>query len=300
VSIAALILFVLLYARAGALHGSRFQLFVAGPDANNLLKGSDVWLNGQRVGVVKNIDFNTPSAPPDRRVVIEMEVLSDVRPLIRIDSRATLRSGGTVIGAPVVYISSGSTKARGVAPGDTLSSGGSADLELAASRFTESMEQVPSLIADSKQIIADTKVVGSRLSVVMAGQSNRKGPSFSQRADAFMRTVGGRGSAGRLMQDAAVRARLARSMASMDTLRTLLGGRMDQVGRFRRDSTLAPEVRQLRADVSNLRELAKSPDGTIGRMNADSAVKRGLDSAFAELNALLADIKKHPLKYARF
>jgi hypothetical protein len=72
-----------------------------------------------------------------------------------------------------------------------------------------------------------------------------------------------------------------------------------QVGRFRRDSTLAPKVRRLMSDVSDLRALAKSPIGTVGRMGADSAVQRGLDSAFAELNALLADIKKHPAKYAR-
>jgi hypothetical protein len=71
------------------------------------------------------------------------------------------------------------------------------------------------------------------------------------------------------------------------------------VGRFRRDSTLGPNVRQLLADVSRLRDIAAAPTGTIGRMQSDSAVQRGLDSAFAELNALLADIKKHPFKYAK-
>jgi hypothetical protein len=85
----------------------------------------------------------------------------------------------------------------------------------------------------------------------------------------------------------------------MDTLHLLLATRMDQAGRFRRDSTLAPEVRRLMSDVAALRVQAASPTGTIGRTRVDSALQRGLDSAFAELNALLADIKKHPLKYAR-
>jgi hypothetical protein len=192
-----------------------------------------------------------------------------------------------------------SETAREVHPGDTLSSGGSADLELAASKLTESMEAVPSLIADSKQIMADTKTAGNRLNIVMAGESNRTGSSFSHTASALMRKMSGRGSAGLLLRDAAVRTHVARAMAAMDTLHQLLGGRMGEVGRFRRDSSLAPAVRQLRADVAILREQAKSPTGSIGRMNADSAIKQGLDSAFAELSALLADIKKHPSKYIR-
>jgi ABC-type transporter Mla subunit MlaD len=283
----ALTLFVLIYARSGALHGDRFRLFVAGPDANNLLKGSEVWLNGQRVGVVRNIAFNDPSAPPDLRVVIETEVLTNVRPLIRLDSRATLRSGGTVIGAPVVYITAGSRKSRGVVPDDTLRSGGSPDLELAASKFTESMEEVPTLLADSRQVMADTKIVGNRLSVVLAAKDENA--AFLKSATALIGKFRGRGFG----------ARLSHTMAAVDSLHVLLTTRMDEVGRFRRDSSLAPSVRALRADVAQLRDMASSPDGTIGRTRADSALRRELDSAFAELNTLLADIKKHPLKYSK-
>jgi hypothetical protein len=47
-----------------------------------------------------------------------------------------------------------------------------------------------------------------------------------------------------------------------------------------------------------MRALAMSPDGTVGRVVADSALHQGLDSAFAELTSLVADIKKHPLRYA--
>jgi hypothetical protein len=71
------------------------------------------------------------------------------------------------------------------------------------------------------------------------------------------------------------------------------------MGRFRRDTTLGAAVRTLRDDVSALRALAASPDGTVGRIATDSAMVRGLDSLFVELTALIADIKKHPLRYAR-
>jgi hypothetical protein len=37
----------------------------------------------------------------------------------------------------------------------------------------------------------------------------------------------------------------------------------------------------------------------VGRITSDSALTRGLDSLFIELTALMADIKKNPLRYAR-
>src|SRR3954467_8664625 len=82
---------VLTYARTGVVRGDKFRLFVAVPDASNVLKGTDVWLNGQRVGTVASIDFAPPSAPPDERVVIATDVLTRVRSHLRADSRATLQ-----------------------------------------------------------------------------------------------------------------------------------------------------------------------------------------------------------------
>ena len=297
-AIIALTLFILIYARSGALRGSRFRLFIAAPDASNLLTGSDVWLNGQRVGVVRNIAFNSPVAPPEVRVVIETEVLSDVRNLIRLDSRASLRSGGTIIGAPVVYINAGTMDAREVIPDDTLRAAGNPDLEIAASRVTESMDQLPALLANSRAIISDAKTASNRMSLILARAP--KSSSVSKNANALLsKLTVGRGSASRMMRDTVLRSRMTQSMAAMDSLRQLLATRTDEFGRFRRDSTLAPLVRDLRADVAHLRVMAASTGGTIGRAGADSSLRRGLDSAFLELNALFADIKKHPVKYSR-
>ena len=111
--------------------------------------------------------------------------------------------------------------------------------------------------------------------------------------------TGGGGSARRLMSDQDMRHRITRTMAASDSLRALLSSLMAEVGRFRRDSSLGRSVASLRDDVASLRVLAKSPDGTVGRITTDSALVRGLDSLFVELNALVADIKAHPLRYAR-
>jgi len=298
-----LTLFVILYARAGALHGSKFRLFAAAPDANNLRRGSEVWLDGLRVGTVQAIEFNGPAAPIPVRVVIAMDVLSDVRSRIRLDSPAELRNGGSVIGEPVVYIGSGTLEKREVVSGDTLRAAGNPDLEIAASKVASSMEQIPVLLADSRTIIANAKTAGNHMSTVLAGgvgNESRGASSLSKKASAVMaKLTGGRGSASRMLRDTALRSRVTQSMAGMDSVRQLLASRAGEFGRFRRDSSLAPAVRDLRLEIAHLREMADTTTGTVGRARADSALRRGLDSAFLELGVLLADIKKHPLKYSR-
>lgn len=297
VAIALGIFAILRYARTGALHGKQFTLYVATSDAYNLLTGSDVWLNGQRVGVVRRIGYNHASTPPDVRIIIEADVLESVRPLIRLDSRASLRSGGTVIGSPIVYLSAGSLESREVVAGDTLRAAGNPDVERAASRVTESAEQLPQIIDDSKAIASNLQVTRQRVSRILAGAPT--GSTFVASASQLMRrlTTGG-GSAARALRDTTIRGRIARSMAAMDTVRSLVAGHAAGIGRFRRDSTLARSLTLLRDDVASLRATSDSSRG-FARMTADSTLRRSLDSAFAELNALLADVKAHPFKYAR-
>lgn len=297
VGIVLLAFLVLTYARTGVVRGSKFRLYVAVPDANNVLKGTDVWLNGQRVGTVARIDFAPPSAPPDERVVIAADVLTRVRDHIRLDSRANLQSGGTIIGAPVVYITSGTPTRRVIAPGDTIRGTGKSDFEIAASRATEAVEELPGIISDSKVILANAKVAGSRLSSIVQRGGQR---SFAAQGSQLMQKLSsGRGSARLLMRDQELRRRAASTLAATDSLRTLLASRMDEMGRFRRDSSLGRAVLALRDDVSELRALARDPNGTVGRITGDSALVRGLDSLFVELNTLMADIKKNPLRYVR-
>lgn len=298
VAIVAMVYSVLRYARTGVLRGDKFLLYVAVPDATNLLKGSEVWLNGQQVGTVTAIHFAPPTDSLYMRVVITTEVLTEMREAIRVDSRVELKSGGSVIGAPVVYLNAGTLRARGVVPGDTLRGAGISDFEIAASQVTEALTEVPAIMTDAKIILANTKSVGARLNGMMSADRGH-GTLSAQTKSLMAKLTTGRGSAALLMRDPAIRRRVERSMASADTLRGLLASRMDEMGRFKRDSTLARSVRTLRDDIAELRVLAASPSGTVGRIAADSALIRSLDSVFVELTALMADIKKNPLRYSK-
>jgi hypothetical protein len=298
VSLVAIAVIVLTFARTGALRGKKFRLYVAVPDATGVLEGSDVWFNGQRIGTVGSIGFAQSSAPVEHRVIIATDVLERMRPDIRLDTRAALRSGGTVIGAPVIYLSGGSVNTRAVVAGDTLGGAGKSDFEIAASRVTESLEALPAIMSDVQVISTSARAAANHFSAAMktSGGPAALGANFSR---LMTRLSGGRGSASRLVHDATIRSRISGILATTDSIRVLAGSRANEFGRFRRDSSLGPRVDSLRVELVRLRALAAAPTGTAGRVRSDSALQRDVRSALAQVDSLLTDMKKHPLRYAR-
>jgi hypothetical protein len=95
-------------------------------------------------------------------------------------------------------------------------------------------------------------------------------------------------------------ARAKRAMAQTDSLRALLATNDNSFGRFRRDSTIMGVASRLRAELGEIQRLAASPDGTIGRIRADSAIIHAVHRDLAALDSLIADMKKHPLRYNPF
>ena len=124
------------YARVGALRGDRMRLYAAVGAARGVLKGSEVWLLGQKVGKITDIRCRSPSeSDTTSRVLIEMEVLEKYRVSLHRDAEAQVRTGGSVIGAMVVYLTPGSANAPPIRDGDTLRAKPQSEVESAAARF---------------------------------------------------------------------------------------------------------------------------------------------------------------------
>jgi hypothetical protein len=94
------------------------------------------------------------------------------------------------------------------------------------------------------------------------------------------------------------RARVAMSRA--DSVQQLLGSSRHSLGRFRRDSTLAADVAEIRNELTIVRALLAEPRGTLGRAARDSALIAGMAAVEREMGALLADVKRRPLRYLAF
>jgi ABC-type transporter Mla subunit MlaD len=292
---------ILLYGRLGALHGKTFRLYVATDAARGVIQGTEVWLDGQKVGLVRSADFRPPTAPPSQRLVLALDILDEVRPDIRADSRVTIRSGATLIGDQVVYMSSGTASARPVGSGDTIQAVQS-DLESATSQASLAARDLPAILANVKLLGAQVQSTQGAIGAFLGeggGTELQRVRGKTERLMARLQSSGGvlsMAASGR----SDLQARAQHAMAEADSIRQLLASNQHSLGRFRRDSTLIRDIAQLRLQLAELNRLASSPSGSIGRFHADSAIAVNVGRDLAALDSLMADIKKHPLRYIAF
>lgn len=291
------------YARVGALHGDRVRLYVRTGEARGILKGSEVWLLGQKVGLVNDIRFQPPSlSDTANRLVVAMEVQQKYVGALRRDAVAQIRPGGSLIGAVVVYLSPGSAAAPAIRDGDTIRAKPQADIEGATARFGAAAKELPAIFANVKTLRSELQATEGT-----AGALLHQGTA----ANAQLQTAGAqvtrlqarlgeaRGSVSRLM-DGSLGARASRVMARADSVRTLIASPNGSLGRLRKDSTLVAEVADINVELARVRASLSESRGTAGRVLHDSAAFSALGDVQREMSLLFADMKKHPFRYNPF
>jgi len=302
VAIVVLALAILLFARVGQLHGKTFRVYAMTDDARGVIRGTEVWLDGQKVGLVKSVDFRPVDAPEKDRLLLTLDVTDGALGRLRSDSRTQIRSGGSLIASPVVYVTSGTPRGRPLRDGDTLSAQSQTDFENTAAQFAAAGEQFPAIISNvkllSRQLQSAQSTLGA-LGIEGGGVTLQKTGANASRLLTKMSTS--RGTIGRIMTGSSpLMARTRHAMAEADSIRALLASGQTTFGRFRRDSSLLQRIADVRQQLSTLRTLAASPDGTLGRMRQDSAVQNAIAEAFRQMDLLFADVKKHPFRYLVF
>lgn len=291
---------ILVYGRVGLLHGSKFTLYVLTDAARGVIRGTEVWLDGQKVGVVKGVNFRSPDNPVSERLVLVLSILESDRARVRRDSKVQVRSGANIIGDRVVYIASGTTKVGGVANGDTIHAAEQADIEGMTSDAALATRELPAIVENVKLLADQLQTAQGTLGALgLEGggpetiQLRLKTSRLMSRLSRspFNRVVSERGD---------LMGRASEIMSRVDSIRALVGSEQHSLGRFRRDSTLVTEIRNARVELAEVRRLASSPNGTIGRFRTDSIIIRNIHRDLAAVDSLIADVKKHPLRYVAF
>ena len=297
-------LLIMIYGRVGSLRGKTFRIYVTTDAARGVIRGTEVWLDGQKVGLVKDVEFRPASSSTKERLVLSLEVLDVARSHVRSDSRVQIRAGGTVIGAQVVYISSGTAKNPVIAEGDTLHSAGQGDLESATSNAAIASRDFPAIIGNIKLLAAELHSVQGTIGALsgMGREDDAQFAALRAKSERVMRRLSSSsGTVSLFLSDSALlRARVQQAMARADSVRELLASDSHSLGRFRKDSTLMRDVTDIRAELNRVRSLLDRQDGTIGRLRTESALVRAVHRDFAALDSLFADLKKHPLRYIAF
>jgi hypothetical protein len=298
-AIAALTIAVLLFARVGGLHGKKVTLYVVTGEAPGVLAGTEVWLAGEKEGTVKDVSFRPATVPELERILIRTEFLKEALPRVRRDSYARIKSGGSLIGTPVVYISTGTRASPPLGDGDTVHArppAVPADLS----------EDVGALGPAFAKLGSATKQLSANISRPVGTIGSYRAEGLPDLADVSAgmsslnaRATRGNGTITRVMRgDLQVRA--ARAMAAADSIRTLMASNKGNIGRFRRDTTLVTNANHVLAEVDTLRALLSNPVGAIAAAHPDSVLTRQLDRTHVLLASLIRDVKSNPSRYIRF
>ena len=288
---------ILKFMRVGALKGDTFPMYAVVSEARGVMKGSEVWLSGQRIGKITDIQYLPVTSDTTRRILLVMDVLEEHRYALRRDAVAQIRAGGSVIGAAVVYLSAGSLRAAPLRSGDTVHTLVQADVEGATAQFGQAAKELPVIMSDVRALRSQLQTPEGTMGALMNGPGvNHLKTARIQAIRLMSRITGQGGSIGPIM-NGGVSAQAGRALARVDSVRTLLASRNASLGRFRRDSSLMREVDDIRNELTVVRASMDESRGTVGRALHDSALTTALGQAQTEMAVLLADIKKHPGRY---
>jgi phospholipid/cholesterol/gamma-HCH transport system substrate-binding protein len=301
VALAALAVGVLVFARVGALHGDTVHLYAATSQARGVARGTEVWLDGVKVGVVRDIRFRPVNADTANRLLLDLEVLERYLPYVRRDSHTQIRSGGTLLGAPVVFVSGGTSRAPPVGERDTLRAMPPQDPEGLTSRFAQASSEFPTIMANVRILGAQLRgTSGTAGALLNLDEDDDQRALLRRRAGALGRRAGsGQGTLGLAFGGDPV-ARAHRAVARADSLRALVASDTVALARWWRDTTLLRSMDDARTEMAIARALLAEPRGTAGRVLGDSAIVRQLARSQHELDAIIADLKARPLRYWPF
>jgi hypothetical protein len=297
--IAVLTLATLVFARVGALHGKKVTLYVVTDDATGVQSGTEVWLGGQKQGVVKEVSFRPASSDTLERLLIRTEFLESALPNVRRSSWASIRPGSSLIGLAVVYISVGSTKSPQLHEGDTVRTRFSSHVSDLVTDIRTIMPQVSVLTASVKELNAKARSTNGTVGNVRAHGFPKMPEVIGRMSRLTEKSTRGNGTVG-LASRTHLMVRASRAMAAADSIRTLVSSNKGSLGRFRRDTTLATKAKGVLAELDKLSAFAASPAGALEATHPDSSLTRELSRTRLLLAELIRDLKKHPLRYIAF
>lgn len=289
---------VLAFARVGALHGSTVRYYAVTPHARGILPGSEVWLAGQRVGLVRAVGFRPPSTDTSLRVLLTLDVLAQYRKAIHRTSPVAIRPGGSLIGSPVVAISASAKEVPVAQPGDTLVANPGSEFESIRTRLTTTLgTEVPVLLDNIRVLGAQLQTARGTLGALGIEGPERINTTASAASALLGRATQGSGTVALALGRGDLTTRARRVLARADVIRARAASNTSTVGRVRGDSALLHTVDQVRTDLATVQALLNEPRGTAGRAPRDHALQLEIARARAELDLLFADLRRNPLRY---
>lgn len=284
--------------QAANLFSKRYELVTYVPNANGLRAGGTVLVAGQFAGTIKAIEFLPVSNDTTRHLKVLMAVDEELKPQVRADSRAKIRTLG-LLGDKVVDISIGTPRFSALRDGDTIPVSPSLDYEAVLAQAAGAVNDMVDLTHDMRKITNG----------IVNGQGT-VGQLMTNRAlyDQFVGTMtrantmlthfeNPNGTFARMLDDPTLYNRFVEVMTSADSLVVAMNDRNGTIGKLLRDDTLYTHIVNMAQAGDSLMKLMTNGNGLPARLLNDPTLYDRINKLTTDIGSLLDDVKKNPHQY---
>ena len=256
--------------------------------------GSPVWIAGHEVGTVEKLSLLPIGGDTTARVALTIQLPRSLRAHVRTDSRIRLTSVG-VISTRVVDIVPGSAGAPMLEPGDTLRMTNTITPQALTQRAAIVQAGLDSALAELRTI---TPMMRLRLDQLQRAFASLD-PAMQEAASLRTGLESGAGIAS--LRDPAFAAALERARASAAQLPDVFAQMRVRAGEVREIQAavarLTLRADSIRTQLTAAADLLGSGNGSLSRFQQDSALIRAITRARADLDSLIAEARRNPLRF---
>ena len=296
-------LLILVRMGVGSVPGEKFTIYARSAEARGILKGSDIWLAGMKVGAVSGVTFLPPDSVRSTRLLLELRILDEYRELISRNSHAQVRRGTRLIGNPVLHLSVGMPSDPMINAGDTIITLAQFDAEAVAARADQAMQAFPLIMRDINQVVQNTSGIDSLLRAFIS-PGDSAGALRPLRALVNAITDLGRvlevGTVGLLRNEPAFGSRISSINTSMDSLLRLYDLTSSPGGRYLTDAALFDRIDSVAQKFETVSASIAARYADVSRGARAQALATEIARLNASLRALREDARKHPFRYFIF
>jgi ABC-type transporter Mla subunit MlaD len=270
-----------------------YEVVAVLPQAPRLAAGSRVWVGGKDVGEVRSVALLPAGGDGSGRVALALSLPAEVREQVRQDSRVRITAVNTM-GAPVVDIVPGSTATAPLAPGDTLRSARLVDRAAVLARSVAFRASLDSALSELRALRAplEQRLAGLQRATAQLAAASREYRRL-QAALAASPLVASVGSG-------ELNASLARSRTTVAALLAALADAQQRVRSSGLDANfkaMTARAGALQRSLAELQSEMREGGGTLDRLARDSALVRAIAAARTELDSLLVEARRNPLRF---
>jgi MlaD protein len=272
----------------------RYAVVVVMSRAPGLQYGSPVWIGGKEVGTVTAVGFLPHGADTLANVVVTVDLPRAARHHVRADSRVRL-TATRLIGEPAIDVVPGTPTAPVLAPGDTLRQRqyvSRAELSLTAAAIRAQLDTTRRALQRlAPRMHARTQQTRRALAALAATIAQVRSLRSAVAASPNLSLLGDPAFLAALEHSRAQTAELARMIGVWREHTTETGEIRLAVERLQRHAD------SLRAQLDATAAALQAGNGSLGRAQRDSALSRAVEAARAELDSLIAETRRNPLRF---